>query len=139
MAQTVVGLIHEADGRYGISFPDFPGVASAAATTDEAIARGRQVLAFHVEGMMEDGENLPILRSMQELLSDKEIARECRSGALLTAVPVDLPTKPVRLNISLDAGLLEAIDHAAELAGKTRSSFLADAARDTIIRRRIAS
>jgi predicted RNase H-like HicB family nuclease len=138
MAQTVVGLIHEADGRYGISFPDFPGVASGGATVDEAIARGRQILAFHVQGMIEDGDALPVLRSVQELRQDTDFVIETRD-AMIVVMPVDLPTKPVRLNISLDAALLEAIDHAAELAGKTRSSFLADAARDTIMRRRIAS
>ncbi len=40
--------------------------------------------------------------------------------------------RSVKANISLDQGLLEAIDEAAKRIGVTRSSFLASAARDKI-------
>jgi hypothetical protein len=40
--------------------------------------------------------------------------------------------RPVRANISVDAGTLEAIDEEAERRGLTRSSFLASAAMDKI-------
>ena len=40
--------------------------------------------------------------------------------------------RPTRANISIDAGLLEAIDAAAKQRGLTRSAFLASAARDKI-------
>jgi metal-responsive CopG/Arc/MetJ family transcriptional regulator len=36
---------------------------------------------------------------------------------------------PVRANLSMDSGLLAAVDEAADRAGMTRSAFLADAAR----------
>jgi metal-responsive CopG/Arc/MetJ family transcriptional regulator len=38
----------------------------------------------------------------------------------------------VRANLSLDAGLLDAIDDAAKAHGLTRSAFLASAAREKI-------
>jgi metal-responsive CopG/Arc/MetJ family transcriptional regulator len=38
----------------------------------------------------------------------------------------------VRANLSLDAGLLDAIDEAARKRGLTRSGFLATAAREKI-------
>jgi hypothetical protein len=38
----------------------------------------------------------------------------------------------VKANLSLDAGLLSAIDEAAERRGLTRSAFLASAAREKI-------
>jgi len=40
--------------------------------------------------------------------------------------------RPVKANISLDRGLLNAIDAAAKRSGLTRSSFLASAAREKI-------
>ncbi|MGO8972077.1 MAG: hypothetical protein ACLQNV_00915, partial [Steroidobacteraceae bacterium] len=40
--------------------------------------------------------------------------------------------RPVRANLSLDAGLLDAIDEAAKAHGLTRSAFLASAAREKI-------
>jgi metal-responsive CopG/Arc/MetJ family transcriptional regulator len=40
--------------------------------------------------------------------------------------------RPVKANLSLDAGLLNAIDEAAKCRGLTRSAFLASAAREKI-------
>jgi metal-responsive CopG/Arc/MetJ family transcriptional regulator len=51
----------------------------------------------------------------------------------MALVPLILPGgKSVRANLSLDEGLLAAIDEAARLQGVTRSAFLAAAARDKI-------
>jgi metal-responsive CopG/Arc/MetJ family transcriptional regulator len=48
------------------------------------------------------------------------------SRSLPAVIPVG------RANLSLDAGLLEAIDDAAKASGLTRSSFVATAAREKI-------
>ena len=50
--------------------------------------------------------------------------------ALATLVPDT--GKPARANVSLDSGLLAAIDEAARENGVTRSAFLAAAAREKI-------
>lgn len=128
MESYVIGLVHEQGGNYGISFPDFPGCVSAAASLDEAVSRGAAVLAFHVAGMMEDRDALPMLRSLEELQSDREYRADAK-GAVVVAVPLELPSKPVRLNISLDERLVKQIDRAAESVGQTRSGFLAEAAK----------
>jgi len=55
-----IGLIHkEADSDYGVSFPDFPGVATAGTSLDDAQTMAEEALAFHVDGLVEDGEALP--------------------------------------------------------------------------------
>lgn len=138
MAQIVWALVHEEEGPkgrvYGISFPDFPGVASGGRTVDDAIARGRETLAFHVAGMIEDGDPMPSLRSVEDLRHDKEVGREMRDvkRVCLVEVPFELPGKPVRVNISIEDRLLDAIDRAAQTRGQSRSAFLADAAREKI-------
>ena len=138
MAEIVWGLVHEADGPkgwvYGISFPDFPGVASGGRTLDEAIARGRETLAFHVAGLIEDDETVPAVRTLEELRADREVAREMRDmkRVCLVEVPVELPGKPVRVNISIEDRLLDAVDRAAKSRGQSRSAFLAEAAREKI-------
>jgi predicted RNase H-like HicB family nuclease len=138
MAQIVWALVHEEDGPkgrvYGISFPDFPGVVSGGSSLDQAITRGRETLAFHVAGMMEDGDPVPALRSLEELRTDKEIARDMRDvkRVCIVEVPVELPGRPVRVNISIEDRLLDAIDRAAQAGGQSRSAFLADAARAKI-------
>ena len=124
----VIALVHEEGGAYGISFPDFPGCVSGGITLEEAIDRGRAALAFHVEGMVEDGDPLPVLRPLSELRSDP-IFREDAGDALIVAVPAALPGKAVRVNVSMEERLLEALDRAAKGRGQSRSAFLADAVR----------
>jgi predicted RNase H-like HicB family nuclease len=123
-----IALIHEENGSFGISFPDFPGCVSTASTIDEVIAKGGQALALHVEGMIEDGEALPHLRGVRELRADPELA-DWFEDATVAAIGVDLPKRAVRINISIDQGLLQRIDRAAKALGQSRSSFLAEAAK----------
>jgi predicted RNase H-like HicB family nuclease len=127
----VIALVHQEKDAYGISFPDFPGVASGGRSLDEAIRRGAETLAFHVAGMVADNDPLPIPRSLDDLRKDK-IFRADAKGAIVVAVPVELPGKAVRVNISLDERLLNAIDRAANARGENRSAFLANAAMERI-------
>ncbi|PRH86004.1 HicB family protein [Labrys okinawensis] len=128
MRALAYALIHEENGVYGISFPDFPGAVSGGGSAEEVITKGQQALALHVEGMVEDGEALPLLRELSELRVDPEFV-EWSKDAVLALVPVDLPSKPVRINISIDEGLLDRIDRAAKARGETRSGYLASAAK----------
>lgn len=131
MSSFVYALIHEEDGAYGISFPDFPGCVSGGSSLDEALARGREALAFHVEGMIEDGDLLPVPRRLDELKIDPTFIEDA-DGAAIVAVPLELPGRAVRVNVSIEERLLEAIDRAAHAAGQSRSAFLTEAARTRI-------
>ncbi|MCC6736553.1 MAG: type II toxin-antitoxin system HicB family antitoxin [Bauldia sp.] len=126
-------LIHEENGIYGVSFPDFPGCITTARAEDDAIRKASEVLTFHVAGMVEDGEPLPRLRSLTELRSDPEIIEEL-ADAMIALVPFELPAKAVRVNISMDSTLLDAVDRAADAAGQSRSAYLAEAVRERIRR-----
>lgn len=128
-----VAFLHtDEDGGWGISFPDFPGAISDGDTVDEAIRRGEQVLAFHVEGMMADRLPVPKPRSVDAILADPDLA-EWRADAQIAHVALIVDRgSPKRVNISLDPGLLEAIDAEATRRGMTRSAFLSSAARAEI-------
>lgn len=68
-----VGLIHKEDASdYGVSFPDFPGVVTAGASLEEARELAEQALAFHVEGLIEDGEPLPDPTSLAKIIADAD-------------------------------------------------------------------
>ncbi|RWM20885.1 MAG: hypothetical protein E5X74_29085 [Mesorhizobium sp.] len=55
-----VGLVHkDGDSDFGVSFPDFPGAVTAGASLGEVRELAAQALAFHVEGLVEDGESIP--------------------------------------------------------------------------------
>ena len=43
---------------YGVSFPDFPGVVTAG-NLDDARAMAEEALAFHIEGLVADGQPVP--------------------------------------------------------------------------------
>ena len=133
MEQQIWALIHTAKkdrkGVFGISFPDFPGVASGGASMEEALERGRTTLAFHIAGLVEDGEAVPVPRPLDALRNDDDVQDAVRTeDAVIVQVPVELPGKPVRVNISIEEGLLAAVDRAAKASGQTRSGYLAEAA-----------
>jgi predicted RNase H-like HicB family nuclease len=121
-----IGLIHkDADSDFGVSFPDLPGLVTAGTTLDEARDMAEEALAFHLEGMAEDGEPIPEPSSLEDIMSKPEN----RSGvAILVSMKDDLP-KVVRVNVTLPGDVLEQIDKYAEAHGYTRSGLLAQAAK----------
>jgi predicted RNase H-like HicB family nuclease len=127
----VVAMIHEENGYYGVSFPDFPGATTVADDLESAVAKAAEMLAFHVEGLAEDGP-LPQVRSLSELQRDAEFRADSKD-ALLVLVPYTPPSRAIRLNVTIEESLLERIDRAAEAAGETRSAFLAYAARQLLM------
>ena len=85
-----VAFVHRDDKPgFGISFPDFPGCVTDGDTIDETIRRGARALAFHIEGMIQDGEEIPEPRSLQDVAADDSLA-EWRDGAVICFVPVVL-------------------------------------------------
>ncbi len=122
-----VAFIHR-DRNYGVSFPDFPGCVSVGDSISEAVRPGSEALALHVEGMLRDGETIPPPRSIDDIHADPSLA-DWRRGADLAWIPLLLDRgSSRRVNISLDRGLLEAIDEEAKRRRMTRSAFLAPAA-----------
>ena len=127
--RSYVALIHRDPGSdYGVSFPDFPGCVTAGSDLDEARSMAGEALAFHVEGMTEDGAAIPEPRSLEAIMSDPEN----RDGV---AVMIDLtpqPEQPVHLSITLPGEDLREIDAFVEARGVTRSAFIAAAAHKAI-------
>ncbi|TPJ31479.1 MULTISPECIES: type II toxin-antitoxin system HicB family antitoxin [unclassified Mesorhizobium] len=68
-----VGLIHKEDASdYGVSFPDFPGVVTTGASLEEARELAEQALAFHAEGLIEDGEAVPDPTSLAQVMAEAD-------------------------------------------------------------------
>jgi predicted RNase H-like HicB family nuclease len=121
-----IGLIHkDAASDYGVSFPDFPGLVTAGTTLDDARAMAEEALAFHIEGLVEDGEAIPEPSGLEAVMAD---AANRDAVAILVAVRT-AASKAVRVNVTLPDDILQQIDRFAESHGLTRSGFLADAAK----------
>jgi predicted RNase H-like HicB family nuclease len=113
--------------------PDLPGCTSGGATVDAALRNAVEAATLWAEDARADGEKIPPPRAAEKLRNDPEVAAALAAGAVLAYVPLVLDAaRPVKANLSLDAGLLNAIDEAAERRGLTRSAFLASAAREKI-------
>lgn len=123
-------FIHkDPDSAYGVIFPEVPGCFSAGGTIEEAMNNAVEALALHVRGIEADGEPVPKPRPLDEIMRDPEFAQD-REGAVIASVPLvrDLGST-TRINVSLDLGLLEAIDSEARHRKQTRSAFIASAVR----------
>ena len=128
-----IALVDGKAGAYGVVVPDLPGCTSAGSTIDDALRNAVEAVRLWVEDAVDDGEALPPPRSVETLRADPEVAAALAEGAALAVVPLLLDSgRAVRANLSLDAGLLDAIDEAAKAHGLTRSAFLASAAREKI-------
>lgn len=121
-----IALIRKEEGTaFGVDFPDFPGCITAGKSLEEARNRAADVLQFHVAGMVEDGEAVPPPSALDQVMSDPH---NRDAVAFLIDLPQDR-SRVVRVQITMDEGLLREIDSRAEALGKTRSGWLADAAR----------
>lgn len=122
MKQTYWGLVHkDAGSDFGISFPDFPGCVSAASSMTELVEMGTEALTLHIDGMHEDGETIPAPSPMIELPKDAD-------G--IVAITVAVPGKKRRINLTIDANLIDQIE--AKHGKGAVSGFLEDAARKVL-------
>jgi predicted RNase H-like HicB family nuclease len=124
-----IGLIHkDTDSDFGVSFPDFPGVVTAGASLDEARLLAEEALAFHVDGLIEDGEAIPEPSSLEEVMADKDN----RSGVAILITLRAETAKVVRVNVTIPEDVLGEIDRYAERHGYSRSGFLTAAAKQAM-------
>ncbi len=84
---TYIAYLHkDPNSDYGVSFPDFPGCITAAATPEEARQSAVEALTFHIQGLLEDGDQIPTPSTLDDLAADPE-----RNTASTFLVPVGLP------------------------------------------------
>jgi predicted RNase H-like HicB family nuclease len=118
---------------YGVIVPDLPGCTSGGPTIDDALRNAVEPVTLWIEDARADGERIPKARPAEKMRRDTDVAAALADGGVLAYVPLVLDAaRPVKANLSLDAGLLNAIDEAAERRGLTRSAFLASAAGEKI-------
>jgi len=126
MLRQYPALVHkERKSDYGVSFPDFPGCVTAGSTPDEAYELAAEALQLHVDGMIEDGDAIPPASSLAAV-----VQRVPELGALVALmVPVQLPGRAKRVDVTLDENLLAEVDRVASERGMSRSGLLAEGAR----------
>ena len=61
-------VIEKAEGNYSAYVPDLPGCVATGATIEEVESELREAIAFHIEGMREDGLSIPDPTSQVEYI-----------------------------------------------------------------------
>ena len=89
MRKHYIALVQAGPSACSVSFPDFPGLITAARTVDAAVERAGEALARHVESMLKDGEPIPQPCSFEDV---KKLVPNYRD-AMLVLVPL-LPPSP---------------------------------------------
>lgn len=113
-------IIERAEHGYSVFFPDLPGCTSAGDTIQEAAIAAEEALSGHLLVSIEHGDVLPDPTSLDRIEGDPDVEEVAR-----ILVRGERPGRSVRVQVTMDEGLLARIDRIA----KNRSGFLADAAR----------
>jgi predicted RNase H-like HicB family nuclease len=120
-------IIERAENGYSVFFPDLPGCVSAGETVQRAALNAEEALAGHLLISAQYGDEVSDPTQLDDIPFDPEVSEVAR-----ILVRGEKPGKSVRINITLDEGLIAAIDRIA----KNRSGFLAEAARHELAVRR---
>ena len=120
-------IVERAGAGFSVFFPDLPGLTSAGGTVEEALLNAEEALAGHLLVCALHSEDVPQPTPIVDLAADPEVEEVAR--ALIRA---EAPGKSIRIQITMDEGLVAAIDRVAP----NRSGVLAEAARDALHRRR---
>jgi len=128
-----IAYLHkESKSDFGVSFPDFPGCITAGKSLDEARRKAPEALAFHIAGMMEDGEKIPKPSKLDDLAGDPN-----RQNAVAFLVTTDFPkSKTVRVNVTARENQIELIDRLARQAGMTRSAYMVQSATSGVVHKK---
>jgi predicted RNase H-like HicB family nuclease len=120
-------VVHkDEDSAWGVHFPDLPGCFSAADDLADVQANASAAVMLYLEG--EKAPEPSAIEKIRDMVAD-----DLAEGAFLLAVPyIYVSNRPQRINISIDRGVLDAIDAAAASRKLTRSAFLTEAARNEI-------
>ena len=112
-----VGILDSAKAVWGIRMPDVPGATVAILAGGSDCRRDQRPARDRVRRAAK-GIALKSPRRVQAVIADKASGFDAGAGESIVMVPLILDRgRPVKANISLDAGLLEAIDDEAVRRG----------------------
>jgi predicted RNase H-like HicB family nuclease len=126
MAEYIAVVHTDGASNFGASFPDFPGAITAANSLEELRIMAEEALSLHIEGMTEDGEDIPAPSSLDEVVQHEDY-KDAIAVMVIKASDETVPS--VRVNITVPDRMLKRIDSYAAEHGLTRSGFLVQAAK----------
>lgn len=133
MMNSYVICLEKVEDGYVVSVPDIPGCFSAGDTYEEAQQNVAEAIVFHIEGLMQEGEPIPLSKGYASYKDNPDF-----QGMELTTVPVDLKHllgKTEKINVSMPSLLVRRIDNFIKKSPqyKNRSDFLTQVASERIL------
>jgi predicted RNase H-like HicB family nuclease len=126
-------LIDGKAGNHGVIFPDLPGCNAMGRTIDEALNNAAESLRQWVEIVSARGTAVPAPSSPDAIRADARFAEDFAAGATLgSVILVRRLGRMVKANLSLDSGILAAIDATAGRLGISRSAMVEKLAEDRL-------
>lgn len=133
MSRYVV-LIDGKKGAYGVTVPDLPGCTAMGRSVEEALANAASAMLDWVEVTEESGGGIRRPRAVETVAADAEVRAALARGAVLASLPLIRETgRPAKANLSLDSGVLAAIDEEARRRKLTRSALVEAMAKTALI------
>ena len=112
-------IISGTEGNYQVAFPDLPGCVAEGDTIDDAIIAGEAAMQRWIAGMQELAQDIPVPTRPEKV--------DIPAGATLTTILM-VHAEPekgnVRVNISIDPGVLKSMDSEATRRGMSRKRYL---------------
>lgn len=118
---------HEEGSAWGGTFPDIAGCFTAADELADLPRMAQEAVEVHFDG---EDMDLPVPSDISQWKDDPDY--QGGFWMLVEIEPAQVNAKPVRLNISLPAHLVQRIDRYAEDHHMSRSGFLARAAQQAM-------
>lgn len=127
-------IVEQGPDGFCVFFADLPGCTSAGTTLQETALNAEEALQAHIDLTVEHGEPIPDPSALDRIATELDVVEAAR--ILVRAEP---PGHAVRVNITMPAELLAAVDRYATREGFTRSGLLAQAVRERMRREREAA
>ena len=122
-----LGIAEPLPDNWSISFPAFPGTVTTGGDFAELMTHARDALASIVAAMEEDGETIP--DSFDASPEGSSYNPADYHDPRLVLVSVEVGGRSVRINVTMDEGLVARLDSLAKRAHASRSALLARGAR----------
>ena len=132
----VVAERHAGEQSWSLLFPNFPGVTSVAEKREHVVMQARDALQTVIDDMQASGDALPLCFEEGALTPDSFSADKTAEEEWAFLLPIDVAGPAIRINISIDQGLLSRVDAVALHKGQSRSAILAEGARLVLTRER---
>jgi predicted RNase H-like HicB family nuclease len=126
--RSYIGVAERAEGNWSISFPAFPGTVTTGDTLAALYGHAKDALGSVIEAMQEDGLAIP--ESLETLPdSAANIRASDYIDPRIMIVPVEVGGRALRINVTMDEGLVARVDRLADKMQSSRSAVLARGAR----------